>query len=323
MARAPWRVRRAEASLTGLGFRVSYGRHAFAVSADGEAAGSPEQRAADFMEAVLDPTVDAIVSAHSACRTRDIVPLLDANQVAASRKPFLGNCDNVFLHYFLATRAGLSSFYGATFLEHFGEAGGAYPETVDYFQRSLMDGSPLVCRPVGARTRDWFDWYSGHESDGRVRLRSVPGGWTWVRPGVARAPMVGGELSLLPDLFRALGPPPQRVVLFWDLAAETEVPVRRLFEELAGLVDLSRLDGMVVGAHWHIPPDRWAAAVHTRLAEWAPGARYPVVVNADLSHLSPTWIVPYGDVVELDPELGVVFPRSGYPALDSAAIHAR
>jgi muramoyltetrapeptide carboxypeptidase len=172
---APWRAQRAESCLTAVGYRVSYGRHAFAVSPDGLRAGTPQERAADLMEAVVDPDVDAILAAHSAVGSREIVPFLDAGTIAEHRKPFIGNCDNVFLHEFLAAHAGLSSYYGATYLEHFGEVGGAFPETVKYFTAATATNLPLACRPVPSRTRDWFNWYT-KETEGEPRRRTVAGG---------------------------------------------------------------------------------------------------------------------------------------------------
>jgi muramoyltetrapeptide carboxypeptidase LdcA involved in peptidoglycan recycling len=307
---APWRVERAESCLTAMGYTVSYGQRAFAVSPDGLRAGTPQERAADFMDAVVDPDVDAILSAHSAVGSREVIPFLDARTIAEHRKPFIGNCDNVFLHEFLAARAGLSSYYGATYLEHFGEVDGAFPETVEYFTAAVTTDLPLTCRPVPSRTRDWFNWYT-RETEGESRRRTVAGGWSWIRPGRAVGRLLGGELSLLADLLQSFPPSREPMVLFWDLAAANDRPPTAQLAELGQLIDLTGLAGMIVGAHWVLDPPDWAAAVTMLLDEVVPAATYPVVVNSDLSHLSPTWIVPYGEKVRVDSEAGIVFPREG------------
>src|SRR5437879_13586075 len=77
LACIPDRARRADQALRGLGFEVSYGAHAFATSEAGTA-GSVTQRAADFMAAFEDDSVDAILSSDAGIGSREMVSLLDA-----------------------------------------------------------------------------------------------------------------------------------------------------------------------------------------------------------------------------------------------------
>jgi muramoyltetrapeptide carboxypeptidase LdcA involved in peptidoglycan recycling len=99
-------------------------------------------------------------------------------------------------------------------------------------------------------------------------------------------------------------------VLFWDVGLfGTAGPSDRL-RRLAEIVSLERLAGMLVGPDVRQSPDAWAAAVDEALCAVVPHARYPVVANADIGHLDPKWVVPYGRSVRLDStEESVVFPR--------------
>jgi muramoyltetrapeptide carboxypeptidase len=69
---------------------------------------------------------------------------------------------------------------------------------------------------------------------------------------------------------------------------------------LSDRTDLTSLAGMIVGAYPVIPPSQWAAHVSDMLDETLPGLGRPVVVNADIGHISPSWMVPFGERVILD-----------------------
>lgn len=307
----PERARRGEAVLTALGFEVSYGTYALEVSDDGATAGSAARRASDFMAAFEDPGVDAVLAADAGDGTRDLLEFLDPALLVANPKPFIGYCDNVFLHQYLASHAGMSSLYGCTLMSHLGEAGGAFPETLANLTSALAHQAPLVCEPTGDRTGEFVNWHlPGAES--RVRSRCVRGGWTWLRRGRATGRLLGGEIRLVPALVDLFGLSLQSAVLFWHLAFRGPEP-EPAFRNLCSAVDLTGLAGMIVGAHPTIPPPEWAARVSDLLDEMLPGIDYPVVVNADLSHLDPAWTVPYGEPVTVDSSGRIAFWRGQRP----------
>jgi muramoyltetrapeptide carboxypeptidase len=308
LALVPDRARRAEQVLRGLGFDVSYGQHAFAVSDDGIAAGTAAERAADIMNAFADESADAILISDSGLGSRDLLPFLDPAVIALNPKPFIGFCDSVFLHQYLVSRVGMSSFFGCMFMLHLGEAGGPFPETIESFRTALMDDEPLICRPAPTRTVGPIDWYVP-EAERQPRARNHPGGWTWVRPGQARGPFLGGEISVLPQVIKDFGLQWDGAVLFWDVAFRNDRPVFPQFEALCHCADLSGLAGMVVGAHPRLEPDAWAAVVSNLARDLLPGSTFPILANADLSHADPSWIVPYGEEVLLDDAEGMIFPR--------------
>jgi muramoyltetrapeptide carboxypeptidase len=308
IALIPKRAQRAERALRAQGFEVSYGRHAFMVGEDDLTAGSPAERAADLMEAFEDPTVDAILVSDSGLGSSELIPLLDANVIAANAKPFIGYCDTVFLHHYLAVQAGISSFIGCALMVNWGEAGGPFPETIESFRDALMSDAPLVCRPAQTRTRKFVNMFvAKHEA--APRDRTEPGGWTWLRGGRGRGPLFGGEISILPDLVKEFDIHWEDKVLFWDVAFTNKLPTRPQLEALCGCTDLSGLAGMIVGAHPRLGLAEWAAELAQVVADLLPGTTFPILANADLSHVAPTWIVPYGAEVVLDDTEGVTFTR--------------
>jgi muramoyltetrapeptide carboxypeptidase len=308
----PERARRAEHALRELGFRVSYGRHAFAASDDGVSAGSVRDRVDDIHEAFADPSVDAVLAADAGRTSAELVGALDLGVAAAHGKPFIGFCDNVFINHDLYRRAGLTSFYGCAFMTHFGEFGGVFPETARDFHQALVTTGPLSCRPARTRTNQWHDWVF-EDAHPQTRRRDVAGGWDWLAGGRGSGPFLGGEISYVTRLARTDPAPFVGAVLFWDVAPANTAELRPQVARLAETIDLSRLGGMVVGADIRHSRDRWRDVVGRALSAIEPGIAYPVLVNADLGHVDPTWVVPYGETAVLDAVAdALTFPRSAW-----------
>ncbi|WBB53721.1 LD-carboxypeptidase [Verrucosispora sp. WMMD573] len=298
LAQLPGRTRRAMDAAIQAGYRVTFATNAFALADDGVTAGLPEERASDLMEAFDDPTVDVVLAADAGSATRHLLPLLDPAVFARRPKPFVGFCDNVFINQFLASRVGLGSLYGATFLGHFGEGGSPFPETLAGLGAALDTAAPLACAPVGRRTGEFLNWHLTDRNE-TPRGRWVDGGCTWLRPGTSSGVLVGGELTLVGPLVETFDLDLTGTVLLWHNAHRSPEP-ERTFADLCTRLDLSRVAGMVIGTHPEIPPAQWAARCADLLDELLPGISYPVVVNADIGHVDPSWVVRYGQRVRLD-----------------------
>jgi muramoyltetrapeptide carboxypeptidase LdcA involved in peptidoglycan recycling len=311
---APQRARRAEKVLRGLGIEVEYGRHAWEVTDDGLSAGSARHRAADFMDAFTDAGVDLVISAGGGASSHELLPLLDPAALRLSCRPFVGNSDNVWLNHFLYQEAGLISYYGVTHTAELGEPGGMFPETLDHLRRALAGSGEFVCKPVARRTDQFYNWQIP-EQEKRVRNLTQPAGCTWLRPGRGSGPLVGGELSAFVDMVDHFRPSLDGCVVFWDIGLENPAGPVELLSRLADRVPLTPLAGMMVGPRVGHDGRAWVAAVEEALRLVAPAAQYPVVVNADVGHLDPRWVVPYGADVTLDSERGIVFPRDADPSL--------
>lgn len=304
----PERGERARDALRALGFRVGFSRHAHGLSPDGIASGTVEERAADLMEAFADDTVDGIMISDSGGGTLAMLPLLDAGVIMANPKPFVGFCDTVFLNQYLAD-LGLASYAGSCLMFHLGDVGGPFPETADHLVRALAVTQPLMCGPVGDRAKPLESWHIP-EQEGARRVRTYPGGWTWLRTGIATGPLYGGELSLLPQIVDRFGVSFDGAMLWWDVTEVQPEPVDAMMAALAARTDLSRLAGMVVGANSRMAPDDWVRAVAAALDRHVPGYDYPVLANADICHMVPSWTLPYGEIATLDSGRGLILPRT-------------
>lgn len=312
LALVPERGERAEAVLQNLGYQVSFSKHAFGLEEDGLTSGTPAERAGDLMDAFADPGVDALLISDSGLGSRELLALLDSEQLAQVRKPFIGFCDTVYLHHYLALAHGLGSYYGSSLLMHLGDIPGPFPETLDYLGRALAVDGPLECRSVGPRSRPLLTWLDP-DIESAPRVHDIPGGWTWLREGSCEGPFFGGNIWAIPSVIDEFGVDYTGAVLFWDLDLATDgpPPLDRFLERLHSATDLSRLAGMIVGVNPYIDPQDWAELVASELARLVPDADYPLLVNADISHAAPCWTLPFGEHAILDPAVGLVFPRNG------------
>ena len=310
---APQRAARAEQALIDLGFRVSFGRYAreFAkeTGRDSISAGTAQQRADDLMAAFADPDVDAVLASLGGETSRMVLPHLDATIFCANPKPFIGHCDTAWINQYLLREVGLVSFYGATFMVTFGEAGGPFPEAVDNFQRAVMTSDDLICRPTAWRTNELPSWLRPHE-DIHLRNRNTQDGWTRLRQGAASGPAFCGELNMLPAMAEQFSQSLDGMILVWDVTPHSEEPFPDTFARVAAAVDLSGIAGMVIGPDVRYSLDAWAETVRAALDRAGNTGTGPVVVNADVGHLDPTWVIPFGSTVQIQSPGDIVFKRA-------------
>jgi len=104
------RLEAGEAMLRKLGFEVR--RRADVGAQQGYLAGDDARRAAEFMELVNDPEVDAIVCARGGYGAHRIISMLDAQAVRRAAKPLVGYSDVTTLLLWQRRCAGLMGIHG-------------------------------------------------------------------------------------------------------------------------------------------------------------------------------------------------------------------
>ena len=203
-------VRRGALELETLGFDVAIDDRVFA-QAGGYLAGEPALRAAHLQELFADPAVAGIVCVRGGYGSAQILPLLDADAIAASPKVFVGYSDITAIHTWLLQRCGLVSFHGPM-LE------GRFADRARYDRDSFVR-AVSVSEPMGAL---------------------VPPSLEIWRDGEASGVLVGGTIT---QLAASLGTPfafdpPPGCVLFFDEVNERPYRLDRLLTQLvqAGII---------------------------------------------------------------------------------------
>jgi muramoyltetrapeptide carboxypeptidase len=201
-----------------LGFEPVYDDRVF--DRQGFVAGSAETRARALRDAWAARDVDAIVAVRGGYGSVQVLPLLDAEPIRASRTAFVGYSDVTSLHVWLGSEVGLASVHGPMIDGRIARGPSAYDPVT--FLRSLGPD------PLG---------------------ELAPEGLDVIRPGEADGPLVGGTLTQLlaslatPYAYR----PPLGHVVFLDEVGERPYRLHRMLMQmrLSGL--LTRAAAVVFG----------------------------------------------------------------------------
>jgi muramoyltetrapeptide carboxypeptidase len=256
------------AELRRLGFEPVYDHTVFARTR--YTAGEPQVRADAFRRAWNDPAVAALMAVRGGYGSVQLLPLLDAGEIGATPKPFIGYSDNTSLLSWITLQCGVVSFHGPMLEGRLaiGEAG--YDR--DSFQRVLTRAAPA----------------------GPIRHPAV----VTLRAGEASGLLVGGTLT---QLTASLGTPyafdpPAGHILFLDEIAERPYRIDRMLTQLRLAGILSRAAAIVFG---ELPrcdePAEAGPAIAAVVADLLEGFGGPVLFGLPSGHTTGACItLPFG-----------------------------
>ncbi|MEA2554540.1 MAG: muramoyltetrapeptide carboxypeptidase [Fimbriimonadaceae bacterium] len=250
------------------------------LASDFHLAGTDEQRAADLMDAFLDPAVDAILCTRGGYGCARLMPLLDLDKMAASGKLFVGFSDITTVHIAL-NRRGLPTIYA--------------PMAVTF----TVDREPWVIESFKRALRGEISTPDG-----------VPPGETLV-PGQAEGEVTGGCLCLITD---SLATPDSidcegKIVLMEDVD-EHPHRIDAMLTHLLNAGEIQKAAGIVVGEMTGTDdkPDEaiggkpWRAIVDERLRPLG----IPSIVNFPFGHAKNMLSLPLGVKARLDAVAGTL-----------------
>ena len=242
------------------GYIVSEGAHARAKW--GRFAGTDEERLADLNEALRDASVDAILCARGGYGLQRIL-----DRVAPVTKPIIGFSDITALHQ-LAGIEHMPSLHGIM-CKHIA----TLPEDSEPIQalRKMLAGEAIEYR------------WAHHPLN---------------RPGVAEAPIVGGNLSVLYGL---QGTPYglnklsyQFPILLIEDISERHYHIDRMIRNLSMSGVLAHLSGLIVGQFSDCDDDElMGCSVYETIKEVVADYDYPLLFNAPFGHVEhnlPLWL---------------------------------
>jgi muramoyltetrapeptide carboxypeptidase LdcA involved in peptidoglycan recycling len=182
-----------------FGLRVVESRHALEDAA--WLAKNPRARADDLMEAFSNPSIAGVISTIGGDDSIRLLPHVDISAIRSNPKVFLGHSDTTVSHL-LCFRAGVTSFYGPSFMAGFAENGGMFPYMVESLRKTLFSSEPVGCiEPNRAGwTVEYLDW-AVHENQQRKRRLNPSTPWRFLQGGgVVRGRLFGGCLDVLERL---------------------------------------------------------------------------------------------------------------------------
>jgi muramoyltetrapeptide carboxypeptidase LdcA involved in peptidoglycan recycling len=277
-------------------------------------AANPRARADDLMEAFEDRSVAGVISSIGGDDSIRILPFVDLAVIRSNPKVFLGYSDTTVAHA-ACLRAGLTTFYGPAVMAGFAENGGVH----EYLRRGVMHTLFDATEPLQWRenTDGWtvelLDWADPANQD-RPRTLRETSGWRWHGDSRAEGPIVAACLEPL-DWIRGTEwwPDLDAAVLAIETSEEQPPPVvvARFLRSLAAMGDLEKLQALLLGRPGGAelrPQDhlRYDEAVLRVVRGEAGREDLPVVTGVDFGHTDPTWTIPIGQPVIVDPERRVV-----------------
>jgi muramoyltetrapeptide carboxypeptidase LdcA involved in peptidoglycan recycling len=281
-------------------------------------ASTARERAADINAAFADPSIRAVLATIGGDDQITVLKHLDPTLATKDPKPFIGYSDNTNLLNWLWFH-GIAGIHGGSTQVHLGPG----PRIDDQHLTSLraaLYGGDVDIEPV-PRTRDiGIRW-----DDPRVFTDPAPDEpaepWTWSGPSsVVSGPTWGGNLEILQwNLATGRWIHPVEAYAGCILVLETSEerpPPSEVYRMLRNMGERGLLEvcpALIwgrppVGDHDRHPSPEEAAslrranrdAVSKAVSEYHPDML--VVMDVDLGHTSPQWVVPYGGQLTVDGE---------------------
>lgn len=296
----PHRVELGTACLESMGFRVRFATHALGVQ--GYVSGTPAERAADIHELFADPDVSGIIAAIGGDHSCHLLPLLDFDLIRANPKVFMGMSDITVLNVAIHAMTGLVTFNGPTLTFGLAEYPTLYPYTREYLLRAITSGAPAgMIEPAGEWTDEFLDWNSRADLS-RPRTMRQSAGWTWLKPGRASGPLLGGCLESLQHLRGTrFWPDFDGAILFLETSEERPDPatVDALLMDYENMGVLGQVNGLLM-ANPYGYDDEQRAALREVVLERTRAFHFPIVTDMDFGHTQPVCTLPLGCHAEID-----------------------
>ena len=282
--RAPYAV--ATESLQALGFKV---REAPNLRARwGQFGGTDAQRAGDVNAMFADPSVHGLLALTGGSGGNRILPLLDYELIRRNPKFLGGFSDLTALINAVHARTGLVTFHSPT--------GGVEWNgfSVSHWRGTVMNGEPMLLRNVQEK------------SDALV---SKQGRITTLRGGVARGPLVGGNLAVFTSLAGSgYWPQLDGAILFLEDTNEYIYRVDRMLSTLKLNGVFQRVAGVVLGAFTNCTPGEGhgTLTLDETFDDYFKDLGVPVYSGAMIGHIRRKFTVPVGLPAEMDADAGTI-----------------
>ncbi len=258
----------------------------------GYAGGTIAERLEDLHWAFSDPEVKGVFCIRGGYAAGHLLPEVDYDLIRRNPKVFIGYSDITALHLAIHKKSGVLTFHGPVTTSAF------TPFTQDCYKRALFDAKPLgsLTNPTETNTLR-----PGHS------LRTV-------RPGKARGPLMGGNLSLI---LATMGTPyevdTRGKIFFIEDVEEQPYQIDRMLTNLRLAGKLQAAAGIVWGECADCRPKDFKPSFvdgNFTLGEVVDnilgGLKVPVLSGLAIGHTNDQLTLPYGAMATLDADAGTL-----------------
>jgi muramoyltetrapeptide carboxypeptidase len=291
----PDRLALAERTLKYFDLKPKFGKNVR--QRNGYLGGSTTERLDDLHSMFADPAVNAVFAIRGGYGSAQLLDRIDYGLLRKNPKIFLGYSDITALHLAIQKRTGMVTFHGPVALSGFSEY------TQKNFRRALFETAPLgsVTNPPEANPLR-----PAHT------LRTI-------RPGKARGPLAGGNLTLIST---TMGTPFEietrgKILLLEDVD-EQPYSIDRMLTQLRLAGKFDGVAGVVFGECNACRPRDYKPAFESTLSlgevldEILGQLRVPVLSGLTFGHTDDQLTLPLGVMAALDADKGeLVIEESG------------
>ena len=293
-ARCPRRLQRSVRYLESKGFKVRLGTSTREDT--GMRAGEAKNRGRDLHSMMEDPTVKAVVASIGGAGSLEILPELNPSLLRAHPTILVGYSDTTSVLLWLWSQTGVISFYGPAALPQFGEFGGCFDFTWKSFISAVTSTDPVGVLPESRFcVTEYLEWDVDDNCPRRLEPHVVrfP-----LRRGLAKGPLVAGNLTTLADLLRVGVELPllDGCVLFLEESDTATFNDFRLnLDILVESGALSSIAGLAWGRFQQLISSCWSVEEVKAILSGLPiDGSVPIAMNIDFGHTDPILTLPIG-----------------------------
>lgn len=271
---------------------------------------NPQARAEDLMEALLDPTIKAIITNVGGEDSIRTLPFMDLNIIRNNPKIFLGFSDSTITH-FAFYKAGVTSFYGTSLLVGFAENNGMHDYQIVDLQRSLFSNQAIgqIHPNTDGWTSERLEWFDPANQFIARKLESCTG-WRWLQgKGSVSGELLGGcieVLEFLKDTNYWVKPADWKGKIMFLETSEVKMSpdnFRWILRNYAASGIFKNIAGLILGRsydnlHWQEYDEQLIKVIR----EEEGLNDLPIITGMDFGHTCPTFTLPYGAKAEIDCE---------------------
>jgi len=272
--------------LQALGFKVREAPHLRARY--GHFAGSDRERADDVNAMFADRNVHGILAMTGGSGGNRMLPLLDYELIRHNPKFLGGFSDITALINAVHAKTGLVTFHGPVADSEWN------PFSVEHFKRVVVGAEALTLK-------------NPQDDDGVLVSKS--GRITTIRAGIARGPLVGGNLTVLMAMAgSAYWPSFKGAILLLEDVNEHIYRVDRMLSTLKNAGVFDALAGVVLGAFTNCEPgDGFGTLTLDEVFDdYFKPLNIPVYRGAQFGHIKKKFTLPIGLPVEMDAAAGTM-----------------
>lgn len=277
----------AERTITHFGLKMKMGANVR--KRTGYLGGSVQERLDDLHAMFRDPEVNAVFAIRGGYGSPQLLDRIDYGLIRSNPKVFLGYSDITALHLAIHRKAGLLTFHGPVTLAQF------TGYTQDNLRKALFETAPIgrLSNPP-----------ESNELRPNHLLRTI-------RPGVARGPLLGGNLSLVAA---TMGTPfeidTSGKILFLEDVGEQPYSIDRMLTQLRLAGKLDAAAGIVFGECAECEPRKFEPSFESTfslgevLDDILGGLKIPVLTGLTIGHTADQLTLPLGVMAALDATKG-------------------